>query len=230
MIATLFPEEVVTARAPDQAIGGTILAGVTLVARSRYLLGISLYILLFTTTSTFLYFQQAEIIAGAFDDPAERTRIFALIDLAVGLITIVVQVCIAGRVITRFGVGPAVAFLPLLTMLGFAALALAPTLVMLIVFQSIRRAANFAISKPAREVLFTVVTPEEKYKSKNFIDTGLKAAGLGLGAIAALTVPLAGLWLFVGLILGRRQETLARQGPDLLGIAPETKGVTGDAP
>ena len=116
---------------------------------------------------------------------------------------------------------------------------------MLIVFQSIRRAANFAISKPAREVLFTVVTPEEKYKSKNFIDTvvyrggdsvsgwifaGLKAAGLGLGAIAALTVPLAGLWLFVGLILGRRQEALARQGPGQMGITPEAKGVAGDAP
>ena len=210
----------------EQAIGGGILNGVRLVFRSPYLLGICLYILLFTTTSTFLYFQQAHIVAASFDDPAERTRIFAVIDLAVALLTILVQCAVAGRLITRFGVGVAVAVLPLLTALGFAALALAPTLAVLIGFQSLRRAANFAISKPAREILFTVVSPEEKYKSKNFIDTvvyrggdsasgwafaGLKGIGLDLPAIAVITVPLAGLWLIVGLMLGRKQETLAER-------------------
>jgi len=210
----------------EEVIGGGILNGIRLVVRSPYLLGICLYILLFTTTSTFLYFQQAHIVAAAFDDSAERTRIFAIIDLVVALLTILVQCAVAGRLITRFGVGLAVAFLPFLTALGFAALALAPTLAMLIAFKSLRRAANFAISKPAREILFTVVSPEEKYKSKNFIDTvvyrggdsasgwafaGLKGIGLDLPAIAVLTVPLAVFWLFVGLLLGRRQEAMAAQ-------------------
>ncbi len=208
----------------DAAIGGGILAGVGLVARSPYLLMICLYIALFTTTSTFLYFEQAHIVAQASEDSAERTRLFALIDLAVGLLTLLVQCTLTGRLMTRFGLAFALGFLPALTLLGFAALAFAPTLAVLVAFQSVRRAANFAISKPAREVLFTVVSAEEKYKSKNFIDTavyrggdmasgwafhGLRAVGLDLAAIAAITVPLAGLWLGVAVFLGRRQNDLA---------------------
>ena len=212
------------ARRAETPIGGGILAGVGLVARSPYLLMICLYILLFTTTSTFLYFEQAHIVAQFSDDSAERTRLFALIDLAVGLLTLLVQCTLTGRLMTRFGLAFALGFLPLLTLLGFAALALAPTLAVLVAFQSIRRAANFAISKPAREVLFTVVTAEEKYKSKNFIDTavyrggdmasgwafhGLRGLGLDLAAIAGITVPLAALWLGVAVFLGRRQNDLA---------------------
>ncbi len=212
----------------DAVIGGGVLAGISLVARSPYLLGICLYIVLFTTTSTFLYFQQAHIVAGAFDDHAERTRVFALIDLAVGLLTLLVQCFATGRLIPRFGVGPTLAFLPLLTLLGFLALGLAPGLVVLIAFVVIRRAANFAISKPAREVLFTVVGREQKYKAKNVIDTlvyrggdaasgwafaGLGGLGLGLPAIAFLTLPLAALWFGVALRLGRVQERLAAPAP-----------------
>ncbi len=208
----------------EAAIGGGMLAGVGLVARSPYLLMVCLYIVLFTTTSTFLYFEQAHIVAQASDDSAERTRLFALIDLAVGLLTLLVQCTLTGRLMTRFGLAFALGFLPVLTLIGFAALALAPTLAVLVAFQSIRRAANFAISKPAREVLFTVVTAEEKYKSKNFIDTavyrggdmasgwafhGLRAIGLDLAAIAGITVPLAALWLGVAVFLGRRQNDLA---------------------
>ncbi len=207
--------------APDQVIGGGVVAGITLVLRSPYLLGISLYILFFTMTSTFLYFQQAHIVAEAFDDPAERTRLFAVIDLLVAALTILVQCFATGRVIRWLGVGATLAFLPLLTAAGFVALAAAPTLIALVAFQSFRRAANFAISKPAREILFTVVAPEEKYKAKNFIDTvvyrggdaasgwaftGLAGIGLSLPAIALLSVPLAALWLGLGLNLGRQQD------------------------
>jgi AAA family ATP:ADP antiporter len=209
---------------PDEAaIGGGLLAGITQVARSPYLLGICLYLVLYTTTSTFLYFQQADIIAGGFDDPAERTRIFAVIDFSVALITILAQCFVTGRAIRWAGVGAALAVLPVLTMAGFATLAAAPALGVLIAFQALRRATNFAISRPAREILYTVVSREQKYKSKNFIDTavyrggdaasgwafaGLKGLGLDLAAIAAVAVPLAALWMAVALLLGRRQEQL----------------------
>lgn len=219
----------IPARARDDTsdgapIGGGVFAGITLVLRSRYLLGICLYILIFTTTSTFLYFQQAHIVAAAFDDPAERTRLFALIDLSVGVLTLLVQCFATGRLIGWLGVGPVLAALPLLTVVGFVGLAMAPTLVVLVAFQSIRRAANFAIAKPSREVLYTVLDAERKYKAKNVIDTlvyrggdavsgwayaGLSAIGLGLPAIALAAVPLAGVWMATGLRLGRAQDRMA---------------------
>ena len=219
----------IPARARDDTsdgapIGGGVFAGITLVLRSRYLLGICLYILIFTTTSTFLYFQQAHIVAAAFDDPAERTRLFALIDLSVGVLTLLVQCFATGRLIGWLGVGPVLAALPLLTVVGFVGLAMAPTLVVLVAFQSIRRAANFAIAKPSREVLYTVLDAEQKYKAKNVIDTlvyrggdavsgwayaGLSVIGLGLPAIALAAVPLAGVWMATGLRLGRAQDRMA---------------------
>ncbi|MDH3476609.1 MAG: hypothetical protein OEM59_23260, partial [Rhodospirillales bacterium] len=216
-------------KAAEPVIGGGVLAGITLLLRSPYLLGVAGYILLFTTTSTFLYFQQAHIVAGAFDDPAERTRLFAVIDLVVALLTIAVQCLATGRLMTRFGVGVLLAALPLLTLLGFLALATAPTLVVLVAFQATRRAANFALSKPAREVLFTVVGREQRYKAKNVLDTlvyrggdaasgwtfaGLTGAGLGLSAIALATLPVAALWLLLGLALGRAQDRRAAAAAD----------------
>ena len=208
-----------------EPIGGGVLSGITQLARSPYLLGIGVYILLYTTTSTFLYFQQANIVAAAFDDPGERTRLFAVIDLLVALITIAIQCFATGRLMPWLGVGATLAFLPLFTLLGFLALAAAPTLMVLVAFQALRRAANYAVSRPAREVLYTVVPREQKYKAKNVIDTvvyrggdavsgwaywGLATGlGLGLGAIALVAVPLAGLWLALGLRLGRTQERRA---------------------
>jgi AAA family ATP:ADP antiporter len=211
----------------DEAIGGGVFSGAIRVFRSPYLLGICVYIFLFTTTSTFLYFQQAHIVSAAFDSPAERTRVFALINLIVGLLTLGMQWFVTGRFMARFGVGLSAAFLPLVVAAGFLALAVSPVLAVLIAFQSIRRASNFSISKPAREVLFTVVVREEKYKSKNFIDTvvyrggdtvsgwvfaALSGLGLGLSAIAAISVPLSVLWAWVALALGKKQENLAGIG------------------
>jgi len=209
----------------DRAVGGGMLAGLFHVARSPYLLMICGHILLLTTTATFLYFQQAEVVSKAFSDPGERTRIFALIDLAVGLATLLVQVTATGRLITRFGVGPALAFMPLVTLVGFLCLAVAPVLGVVIAFQAIRRAADFAITNPAREILFTVIPREDKYKAKNFMDTvvfrggdaasawaftGLRGIGLDLPGIAWVTVPLAAFWVGLALVIGRRQERLAK--------------------
>jgi AAA family ATP:ADP antiporter len=209
------------------ALGGGWLAGIAMLLRSPYLAGIALWVTLLSLAGTFLYFQQANIVAAASDDPAVRTRIFASIDLAIGILTIIVQFFATGRLIARFGVGRAAAALPLVFALGFAILAFAPMLFTVIAFQAIQRAANFAISNPAREILFTVLGREEKYKAKNVIDivvfrgadalsgwlfAVLRGAGLELSAISLATVPLAGLWLVLALALGRAQERRARPG------------------
>jgi AAA family ATP:ADP antiporter len=202
-------------------LGGGWLAGITLVLRSRYLAGIALWVALLSLAGTFLYFQQASIVAAASDDPAVRTRIFATIDLAIGLLTLLVQLAATGRLIQRFGVGPAAALLPLVFCFGFVALWIAPALWVVVAFQAAQRAANFAISNPAREVLFTAAGREEKYKAKNVIDlvvfrggdavsgwlfAALRGAGLEAGAISLATVPVTAAWLGLALALGRAHE------------------------
>jgi len=212
---------------PDVAgMGGSWLAGITLVLRSRYLAGIALWVALLSLAGTFLYFQQASIVAAASDDPAVRTRIFATIDLAIGILTMLVQFVATGRLITRFGAGRAAAFLPAVFCLGFLALSLTPALWVVIAFQAAQRAANFAISNPAREVLFTVLEREEKYKAKNVIDivvfrggdavsgwlfAALRGIGLEAGAISLATVPVTAAWLALALVLGRMHERRARE-------------------
>lgn len=211
--------------AREAAIGGGIFAGVTELLKSPYLMGLAVFIALFTWTSTFVYFQQAHIIAEAFETAAERTRVFATIDLSVSTLTILGQMFVTARFIRAFGVAAAVALLPAVSAAGFALFALAPTVAVLIVFQIVRRASNFAITRPGRELLFTVVGREQKYKSKNFIDTvvyrggdavsGWAFAGLGRGlglelaTIAGLCVPVAVAWMGLGWLLGREQSRRA---------------------
>ncbi len=205
-------------------LGGGWLAGIAMVLRSPYLAGIALWVSLLSLAGTFLYFQQANIVAAASDDPAVRTRIFASIDLAVGVLTILVQLFATGRLMARFGAGSAAAVLPLVFALGFLALAFTPMLLVVIAFQAIQRTANFAVSNPAREVLFTVLDRAEKYKAKNVIDivvfrgadaaSGwlfalLRGMGLELSTISLATVPLAGGWLLLALALGRAHERRA---------------------
>jgi len=212
------------AQSEGDALGGGWLTGIAMVLRSPYLAGIALWVSLLSLAGTFLYFQQANIVAAASDDPAVRTRIFATIDLAIGLLTIIVQIVATGRLISRFGVGRAAALLPLVFALGFLMLAFSPMLLVVIVFQAIQRTANFAVSNPAREVLFTVVERDEKYKAKNVIDivvfrgadalsgwmfAALRGAGMELSTISLATVPVTGAWLVLALALGRAQERRA---------------------
>ncbi len=212
------------AQRESAGLGGNWLAGIAMVLRSPYLAGIALWVALLSLAGTFLYFQQASIVASASDDPAVRTRIFATIDLVVGILTIFVQFLATGRLISRFGAGPAAAFLPVVFAFGFAMLAFSPALLVVIGFQAAQRIANFALSNPAREVLFTVLAREEKYKAKNVIDivvfrgadalsgwlfATLRATGLELSGIALATVPVAAAWFALALALGRAQERRA---------------------
>ena len=207
-------------------LGGSVLAGIRLVFQSPYLLGIALLMLLFTTLATFLYFQQAQIIRDTFSDPSERTAVFASIDLAVNLLTLLIQLFFTGRLVRWLGLPWTLALVPLLLALGFMALAVAPVLAVLAVVQIIRRAGNYAIMRPSREMLYVVLGQEEKYKAKNFIDTtvyrggdaisawiytGLRSLGLGLSGIAWIAVPLAGLWALLAYRLGREQTRKAQR-------------------
>ncbi|MCF8178778.1 MAG: MFS transporter [Sulfuritalea sp.] len=215
------------ASAPE-ALGGSVLAGLTLILRSPYLLGVALFMLLFTTLSTFLYFEQAHIVAQSFASSAERTRFFALLDLTVNTLTVLVQVLVTSRLLGRLGVAGSLALVPLLSALGFALLALTPVLAALAGFQVLRRAGDYAITRPSRELLYTVVDREAKYKAKNALDTvvyrggdalagwlfaGLKSLGLGLAVIAWIAVPIALAWAAIAFWLGRRQAVLSRNPP-----------------
>lgn len=214
--------------AAPPSVGGGPFAGLAGVLRSPYLAGIALWVALLSIAGTFLYFQQAEIVRNASDDPAVRTRMFATIDLAVGGLTILVQFVATGRLITRFGVGPAAALLPLVFAAGFAVLAAVPALAVVVAFQALQRTANFAVSNPAREILFTAVSREEKYKAKNVIDgvvfrgadavggwlfTGLRSLGLSSPALSVAAIPLAVAWLALALALGRAQANRAGTVP-----------------
>jgi AAA family ATP:ADP antiporter len=209
-------------------LGGGILDGIRLVLQSPYLLGIALLMLMMTMLATFIYFQQAQIIRDSFSDPAQRTTVFAAIDLAVNILTVLIQLLVTGRLVRWLGLPWVLALLPLLLAAGFAGLALAPVLGVLVVVQVIRRAGNYAIMRPAREMLYVVLPREEKYKAKNFIDTavyrggdavsawlysGMRGLGLGLSGIAWLAVPLSLLWALLAYRLGREQTRRAGLQP-----------------
>lgn len=205
-------------------LGGSILAGVRLVWQSPYLLGICAFMLLFTTLATFLYFQQANIISDNFTDPAARTALFAAMDLAVNGLSLVTQIFLTGRIVRRIGLGWSLGFIPLLMIGGFLLLAAMPVLGVVVVIQVLRRAGDYAVMRPGREMLYVVLGTEEKYKAKNFIDTviyrggdavsawafaGLQALGLSAAGIALTAVPLSCVWAWISFRLGNHQEQLA---------------------
>lgn len=211
----------------DTPIGGSFMAGITHVMKSPYLLGIVAYMLLYTIGSTFLYFQQADIVATAFGEDREaRTAFFASVDVAVNVLTLIIQGGFFGRLMKWLGVGLTLGLLPALSILGFIALGTWPTLGVIVAFQIVRRAGNYAVARPSREVLYIPLAREDKYKAKSFIDTfvyragdqvgawshtGMMALGLGVSGIAFVAAPLSALWLGISLWLGRRNRELADQ-------------------
>ena len=205
------------------SIGGTTWSGIAEILRSPYLLGIVAYVLLYTVLFGFAYLELARMVAAAYGDPVQRTALFARVDLAVNVITLLGQLFVVAKLVEKLGVGAALAMLPGLGLAGFLVIGLAPVLPALIAFQILRRAADYAIARPAREMLFTVLRREAKYKSKNFIDTvvfrggdaasgwvyaALKGLGLGLAGLAVAAIPGAVLWLVLGLWLGKRHARL----------------------
>jgi AAA family ATP:ADP antiporter len=216
----------------ERRLGGSMLAGITLILRSPYLLGLVAFMLLHTSAATLLYFEQGRIVAGSYADVGSRTQFFAMVDLLVSALTLICQLLLTAPLIRLLGIGGALLVMPLATVLAFGVMALAPVPASVALTQGLRRAVEFGIVRPAREVLWTVVSREEKYKAKNVIETlvyrggdaasgwlstGLTAMGAGFGLVAVVVVPFAGLWGGLCLWLARRQARMAGpvpQAPD----------------
>ena len=203
----------------EEPLGGSVLAGATEVFRSRYLAMIALFVVLLAIVSTFLYFEQARLVAETFPDKTRQTQVFGLIDTVVQTLTILVQVFLTGRIAQRFGVVALLAGVPLVMAAGFLWLALAPVFAVLAAVMIARRVGEYALVRPGREMLFTVVAPEEKYKAKNFIDTVVYRGGDAVGgwvkrgldvlaehAALAMTIGavIALAWAATGIYLGHR--------------------------
>ena len=206
---------------PDRAMGGSMIAGLTLILRSRYLLSISLFVILLASVSTFLYFEQARLVQETFPDRIRQTQVFGAIDAVVQTLTILIQIFVTGRLTKRLGVGVLLTAVPVGMMIGFGLLALAATFPVLVVVMVLRRVGEYALVRPGREMLFAPVDAETKYKAKNAIDTvvyrggdaisgWIKAAvdSVASGPAAAMMVGamVAGAWALTGLSLGRSSE------------------------
>ena len=207
-------------RGAARPLGGNPLAGATAVLRSPYLLGIALFVVLLASVSTFLYFEQARIVSQTFTDPTRQTQVFGLIDSVVQALAILTQVFLTGRLARRLGVSILLMAVPLVMAVGFLWLALAPVFAVFVMVMVVRRAGEYALVRPGREMLFTVLPAEDKYKAKNFIDTVVYRGGDALSGwlkraldvmgehpqLAMLIgAVLAVAWAATGGWLGRRQ-------------------------
>jgi AAA family ATP:ADP antiporter len=208
----------------EKPVGGSIWDSVTHICRSPYLFALVVFIFIYTLTNTWAYFQQADLTQHQLLDKGARTAFFGKLDFSVNTLTVLIQLCLTSRLLKWFGVGFTLALMPALSGIGFIAIGYAPILIVLAVFQVVRRATGFALLRPAREILFTVLRREDKYKAKSFIDTfgyrtgdqvgawsysGLHALGLGLRSISFIAVPLIGAWCVLSVWLARKQAALA---------------------
>lgn len=205
------------------------LAGVSAIFRSPYLIAICLYLFLYTSTSTFLYFQKAAIVDAALSQREDRLAFFANIGIYVNLLTLFIQLFLTGRVLPFLGLTVGLSLVPIVTVGGFLALGAIPGLMPVAVVEVCRSAANYGISRPAREVLFTVVSRQERYLSKSFIDTFVYRGGdtvasaafeaiqrlnISLAVMPLLAVPVAGLYWVVAIYLGRAQARRAAEAEE----------------
>ena len=207
-------------------IGGSALAGMREALRSPYLLALCGFMALYTIGSTFLYFLQAQIVSELLPGREARAALFAQIDLWSNALTLAAQLFLSARVLSRLGVALTLCLLPLLSTLGYLALAAAPAIGVLIAFQALRRATHFALSVPAREILYFPLPRETRFKAKNLVDTfafragdqlgawthaGLMALGAGVVGISlGAAAPLSLLWLALAWWLGRQYQRRTR--------------------
>ena len=210
----------------DRAIGGNPFAGITLVLRSPYLLGIAAYVTLLATANTFLYFEQLRLVEVTFSDTQTRTSVFARIDWVVQSLTILAQLFITGRIASRLGVVVLLTIIPVAIFFGFVALAIWNTFTVLAVVIVLRRSGEYGFVRPGREMLWSPMTKETKYKAKNFIDVpvyrgadaavaqlqrGIEGAGFGAQVVALFGAAAAIIWAVNGWWLGRRHDMAAAE-------------------
>jgi AAA family ATP:ADP antiporter len=199
------------------SIGGNPFAGFKMFFSNPYLLAIGLFILLYTGISSFVYFELKNILADL--TRTERTAVWAQMDLAVNVLSIGTGLFATGRIVSKFGMPFTISLVPVLIAIGLLVIAASPLMAVVVGLQIIRRAGNYAVTRPAREMLFTRVDRETRFKAKPVIDivayrggdtlmawlfTGLtQGLGLGLAAVAIVGAGIAALWAIVGIYLGR---------------------------
>jgi AAA family ATP:ADP antiporter len=201
------------------ARGGTI-GWLARAARQPFFLGVCAYVALFTITQTALYFEQARIVKASLQGVGARTALFARMDLAVNALALVLQLFVVGRVVRAIGVAAALVVLPVVTLAAFASVRLVPVLGVIVVAQVARRAVDYALAKPMRDVLFTVTAREDRYKTKSFIDTFVYRGGDAVGAwgveglppyaAPAIVLALCAAWAWTAIALGRRVSASPR--------------------
>ncbi|HET8869269.1 MAG TPA: hypothetical protein VFM48_02385, partial [Aquabacterium sp.] len=210
----------------EHAFQGNVFSGLLDVVRSPYLLGICGFLFSYALLSSLLYFQQTELVPKAYQNSTDRTQLLAGVDLLVNGLTLLIQLGAFAPLIRRLGTRALLMAMPAVSVVGYAALAAMPTVVTLMVLGVIRRAGEYAISKPARETLFNVLPPEQKYRAKNVIDTlvhrtgdtssiwllsALRSLGISSGALLWLSVPISLSWLAIAWGLGNRAVALQRE-------------------
>lgn len=212
-------------REQDERIGGTAWAGLTRLLQSPYLLAIAAFLTLYILGSTVLYAEQTDLVGRFYPTREARTTVLAQLEFAAQSLTLFTQFFLTGRITRWLGLAATLAIVPVLTMLGFGTLGLFPVFPVLAALIVCRRAANFSLMNPSMETLFTVVSREDKYKAKNFIETfvyrfsdqltvwayaGLAALGLGVSAIAFVVAPVAAASVPLAIWLGRRERAMTR--------------------
>jgi AAA family ATP:ADP antiporter len=210
-----------TSHHEDRPIGGNPFAGFLLVLRSPYLLAIGLFVVLLASASTFLYFEQLRLVKATFADTQERTKVFAALDWIVQGLTIVCQLFLTGRIASRLGLSLLLAIVPVIMIFGFLSLAVVSTFTVLAIVFVVRRVGEYAFVRPGREILFSRVDNETKYKAKNVVDvpvyrasdaitaqvsTALEGGSLGTSAVALIGAVVAAVWAVNGWWLGKRGE------------------------
>ena len=211
---------------PDEAIGGSMFAALPLVLKSPYVLGIALFVVLISAANTFLYFEQLRLVTEAYADAAERTRFFARLDWIVQGLTIVSQLFLTGYIASRLGLVALLSVVPVVTAFAFGALAISNTLPVVVLSIVTRRFGQFAFVRPGREMLWSALDKETKYKAKNFVDLpvyraadavfaqlekGIHAIGFGSRTVAIVGAVAAAIWAVNGWWLGRRYEAAVRE-------------------
>ena len=217
-------DEIAQTAASDEPLGGSAFAGITHLLASKYFGGIAVSSVIASTLGAALYMFAAELVALEIPDIDEQTRFFSNINVASNSLSLLGQAFIVRHVVQHFGIGRALVLLPVVSVIGFALLAMDPVLTVVAILTVARRAIGFGFSKPSTDMLYSVVTPEEKYKTKNFIDTAIYRGGdvigtwfikfmaaLGISGISLVMLPISVFWAIVSLWLGRDYRRRARE-------------------
>ena len=247
ILLTIWRERTETGERQERAIGGNPFGGVSIVARSPYLLAIALFVFLLASVNTFLYFEQLRLVEAAFADAESRTRVFARIDWVVQSLTIVSQLFLTGWIASRFGLVVLLSMVPIAMVFGFVTLAMWNSFAVVAVLMVGRRFGEYAFVRPGREMLWAPLDKETKYKAKNFVDvpvyrgadalvaqvqTGIEGAGFGPQAIATLGVVTAAAWAVNGWWLGRKHDAASlttdatASSLNAQGLRPKAQGLT----